>query len=477
VKKFLLLMIPVVLLAFFIGRLTVNTSKSAGHRGPEKVAADPGKKQLYTCGMHPQVIEDHPGDCPICGMKLVPRKSASHPQSARPTEQPPSRSDERKILYWRAPMDPSYVSDKPGKSPMGMDLVPVYEDEVSSGDIQVSPTVIQNIGVTTAEVSKGALSKSIRTYGTATWDETSLAAMNIKVDGWVEKLYVNETGQIVRKGQPLISIYSPQLLATEQEYLSALEAAGSLEKSADPIVASGGRQLLDSARRRLKLWDISDAQINELEKTRKVRKALTLYAPISGIVTDRAVVLGDHVTAGMNLVKIAALNPIWVMASIYENEIPLVKKGIKAVVTFDTLPGETFEGIVDYVYPYVEGKSRTARVRIKLPNPNGQILPQMYASVRLKVLVSTDAVQVPSNAVIRASSTDNVVFIASGGGHFTGRKVILGSEGDNGMVMIKGGVEPGEKVVTSAQFLLDSESNLKAAIQEMISRKNAGAGQ
>lgn len=475
-KKLLIVLIPVALLAFFVGRLTVKTSGPKTGNAAKAASSGHAKKQLYTCGMHPQVVEDHPGDCPICGMKLVPLKDGSQPEETEATASNPAGAGARKILYWRAPMDPSYVSDKPGKSPMGMDLVPVYADEASSGDVRVSPAVVQSIGITTTEVTRGPLDKSIRTYGTATWDETSLAALNAKVDGWIEKLDVNETGQLVRRGQPIVSIYSPQVVATEQEYLTALDAARALEKSSDPAVASGGRQLLDSARRRLRLWDITDAQIDALEKSRQVRKTVTLYAPISGIVTDRAVVLGDHVTAGMNLVRIAALNPIWVMASIYEDEIPLVQKGMKATVAFDTLPGETYDGTVDYVYPYVGGNSRTAQVRIRLPNEKGHILPQMYATVRMTVPVSPSAVQVPANAVIKASSTDNVVFIAEGGGRFLGRKVVLGPEGDNGMVAVKAGLQPGEKVVTSAQFLLDSESNLKAAIQEMLSHHDAGAG-
>ncbi len=470
-------LIAVVLLAFAAGRLTRGTPKSNG-AAQATAASHPSHsaetKQLYTCSMHPQVIEDHPGNCPICGMTLVPLKKDATPAAVDSSKSSAPGPGKRKVLYWRAPMDPTYISKKPGKSPMGMDLVPVYADQVSSGDIAISPTVVQNIGVTSTEVVRKPFFKTIRTYGTATWSETTLAAMNTKVGGWIEKLDVNETGQIVHKGQPLVSIYSPKLVATQEEYLAALDAARSLQKSADPSVAAGGSQLLDAARRRLRLWDISDTQIHRLEETRKVRKTMVLYAPISGIVTHRAVVVGDHVQPGMNLVRIAALNPIWVMGSIYEQDIPLVKKAMKAQVTFDNLPGETFEGMVDYVYPYVEGNSRTAQVRIRLPNTKREILPQMYATVKLRVPVSKDAVVVPQNAVIQASSTDNVVFIAEGEGHFKGRKVVLGPEGDDGMVMVKAGLEPGEKVVTSAQFLLDSESQLKAAIQEMLSHKKAG---
>ncbi len=475
-KRLLLIVIPVVLLAFILGRFTVKRSNPDGSSRSGKVAAagnnapeKKGRKILYwRAPMNPTYISKKPGKSPM-GMDLVPVYAEAVSPKPRP-----ARKGQRKVLYWRAPMNPSYISKKPGKSPMGMDLVPVYADQISSGDIKISPTVVQNIGVTTTEVIKKPFFRTIRTYGTVTWNETTLAAMNTKIGGWIEKLNVNETGQIVRKGQPLISIYSPKLVATQEEFLAAMDAARALQKSSDPTVAEGGSQLLESARRRLKLWDINNAQIRELEQTRKVRKTMILYAPISGIVTHRAVVVGDHVQPGMNLVRIAALNPIWVMGSIYEQDIPLVKKGMKAAVTFDNLPGETFEGTVDYVYPYVEGKSRTAQVRIKLPNKKGEILPRMYATVQLRVPVAPDAVVIPNNAVIQASSTDNVVFIAEGNGRFRGRKVVLGPEGDNNMVMVKAGLEPGERVVTSAQFMLDSESQLNAAIQEMLSQKKAG---
>ncbi|MFZ0932475.1 MAG: efflux RND transporter periplasmic adaptor subunit [Syntrophobacteraceae bacterium] len=398
--------------------------------------------------------------------------STADPAVSTPTGSPSQKPEnKRKILYYVDPMDPSIMSDKPGKAPCGMDLVPVYADEVTSGQVHISPAVMQEIGVTTTEAASGPFTRSIRTYGTSAWNEKTLAALNTKIDGWIEKLNVNETGQLVRKGQPLIEIYSPQLVSAQQEYLSALDSAKALQGSQSRIMAEAAGKLPEAARMRLKLWDISDAQTAELQKTRKIRKTLTLYAPISGIVTSRDVVEGDYVKAGMNLVRIAALDPIWVMGSIYEDEIPMVKRGMKATVAFDTLPGESFEGTVDYVYPYVEGKTRTSQVRIILPNPKEHILPRMYGTVKLQEYMDGDAVQIPGNAVIRASSTDNVVFVALGDGRFAGRKVVLGPEGDDGRVMVRAGLQAGERVVTSAQFLLDSESQLTAAIQSMLSHE------
>jgi RND family efflux transporter MFP subunit len=464
-------MVLAVFLAFMFGRSTAEKSHVDTLKGSEKTTAPHVKKQLYTCGMHPQVIQDHPGDCPICGMKLTPVKNTDSKVSEK------DKNTERKVLYWRAPMDPTYISKKPGKSPMGMDLVPVYNDEVSSGEITISPAVEQNIGITTATVRSGPLSRAIKTYGSTTWNEKTLSAINTKIDGWIEKLYVNETGQRVRKGQPLLSIYSPQLVATQREYLAALDTARALQKSSDATVAQGGKDLLVAARRRLTLWDISGKQIDRLERTRNVRKDLTLYSPISGIVTHRAVVVGDHVKAGMNLLKIAALDPIWVIGSVYESDIPLVEKGMEAKVSFDNLPGESFKGKVDYSYPYLEGASRTGKIRIVMPNKDGKILPEMYASVALSVQLSPETLQIPSNAVIRASSDDTIVFIAKGDGKFEGRKVVLGPIGDGDTVMVKAGLEAGEKVLTSAQFLLDSESNLKAAIQNMLDSQKQGKSQ
>jgi len=385
-----------------------------------------------------------------------------------------NNSGDRKILYWRAPMNPQYTSDKPGKSPMGMDLVPVYADEANANTIKISPDVMQNIGVTTANATRGPLYRSIRTYGTTTWAEDTMATINTKVGGWIEKLDVNETGQVVQKGDPLLSIYSPELVDAETNLWNAIDALKRSAGTHNAEFTKTQQRVVDAARQRLKLWDLSDSQIDALAKTRKFQKTITLYAPISGIVTHRAVVLGDKIAPGTNLMMIAALNPIWIYAAIYEEEIPLVKKGMKATITFDTFPGETFQGTVDYVYPYLEGKQRTGKVRIKLDNKDGRLYPHMYGTVDIKTMVSPDTVQIPDDAVIRSSSTNNVVFLAEAGGHFTARKVVLGPTGDNHMVMIKGGVQGGDKVVTSAQFLLDSESQLRAAAQEMSASKRAG---
>ncbi|MGC9195219.1 MAG: efflux RND transporter periplasmic adaptor subunit [Syntrophobacteraceae bacterium] len=426
------------------------------------------RKILYwRSSMDPSYVFKKPGKDAM-GMDLVP-VYANEPSGKKGPAPAKSPEAKRKVLYYRDPMDPNFVSNKPGKAPCGMDLVPVYADEATSGKIHISSEVTQQIGVTTTKVTSGPFAKTIQTYGTTTWNETTLAALNTKINGWIEKLDVNVMGQVVRKGQPLIRIYSPELLSAQREYLAALDNAKALEGSPLRVMAAAAARLPEAARMRLKLWDISDQQIAELRATRKVRKDLTLYAPISGIVTKLDVMQGDYVQSGRNLMKIAGLDPIWVMGSLYEDQIPMVKRGMMATVAFDSLPGESFQGKVDYVYPFVAGKSRTAQVRIVLPNPGDHILPQMYGTVKLIVPISDCAIQIPSDSVIRSSSTDNLVFIALGKGEFAGRKVILGPEGDKGMVMVRAGLKAGERIVTSAQFLLDAESRLNSAAQSMLS--------
>ncbi|MGC8494346.1 MAG: efflux RND transporter periplasmic adaptor subunit [Syntrophobacteraceae bacterium] len=457
------------------GRRQANTAVVSNTSAAAPKPAAKRKILYWRAPMDPNYISKKPGKSPM-GMDLVPVYADEAPGNKSAAAAPPAATKPEgkgKILYYRDPMDPSIISNKPGKAPCGMDLVPVYSNDVTSGEVRISPTVVQEIGVTTTKAVKAPFSSTIRTYGTSTWDEESKAAVNTKIKGWIEKLDVNVAGQLVRKGEPLLRIYSPQLVSAQEEYLAALENAKALKGISLEAMSYAAAKLPEAAYMRLKLWDISDQQIATLRRTGKVKRTLTLYAPFSGIVTRLDVVQGDYVMPGKNLMDIASFNPVWVNAFVYEDQIPMVKKGMKATVTFDTLPGETFTGKIDYVYPYVEGKARTAQVRIVLPNPKNHILPQMYGTVKLVGDQTDDAVQIPSNAVIRASSTDNVVFIAMGKGQFAGRKVILGPEGNDGMVMVKAGLKAGDQVVTSAQFLLDSESRLNSAIQAML---NHGGG-
>jgi Cu(I)/Ag(I) efflux system membrane fusion protein len=438
--------------------------------GTAKTAPAEEKKQ-YTCSMHPFIVTDQPGSCPICGMTLVPIKSAS--AATGPGEG--GGKKERKIKYWVAPMDPNYRSDKPGKSPMGMDLVPVYEDKGGEeGTIRVDPNTIQSIGVRTTEVQAGELKKTIRTVGRVTYDERRIATVNTKVAGWIEKLYVNTTGEEVSKGAPLIDIYSPDLVSAQQEYLIAHRHYEEVKNSPYPDVVRGAAGMLDSAKKRLAYWDITEAQIAEVEKTGNVRKTLTLYSPFRGVVVSKSAFDGTKVMAGMELFRIADLSRVWVQGDVYEYELPWAKAGIPATVTLDYLPGKKYQGTVAYVYPYLEGKTRTATIRVDLFNPRMELKPDMYAHIELAPRVGGKSILIPSEAVIR-SGIRNLVFVARGEGRFEPREITLGLEGEEGTVQVLKGLAEGEKVVVSSQFLLDSESSLKEALKKFESAAGKAA--
>lgn len=447
-------------------------TKETGPAPPGAAKAAPAEeKQKYTCAMHPFIVTDQPGSCPICGMTLVPVKSASASTGAGEG----GGKKEKKIKYWVAPMDPNYRSDKPGKSPMGMDLVPVYEEEGGEeGTIRVDPNTIQSIGVRTAEVRAGELKKTIRTVGRVTYDERRIATVNSKVNGWIERLYVNTTGEEVQKGAPLIDIYSPDLVSAQQEYLIAHKHYEEVKNSPYPEVVRGAAVMLDSAKKRLAYWDITEAQIAEVEKTGNVRKTLTLHSPFRGVVVSKAAFDGTKVMAGMELFRIADLSRVWVQGDVYEYELPWMKAGVPATVTLDYLPGKIYRGTVTYVYPYLEGKTRTATVRVELSNPGLALKPDMYAHIELAPRVGGKTILVPSEAVIR-SGIRNLVFVARGEGRFEPREITLGLEGEEGTVQVLKGLAAGERVVVSSQFLLDSESSLKEALKKFQSAAGEAA--
>jgi Cu(I)/Ag(I) efflux system membrane fusion protein/cobalt-zinc-cadmium efflux system membrane fusion protein len=429
-------------------------------------AGTPAATQQYTCGMHPWVIADEPGDCPICGMKLTPVKAGTTGQV-----QAADTSRERKIKYWVAPMDPTYIRYEPGKSPMGMDLVPVYEDETSSGStISIDPVTAQNMGVRTAAVERRHLHRQIRTVGTIEYEEPKVTSVNAKVEGWIEKLYVDQTGQMVKKGQPLLEIYSPALVSAQQEYLLALRHRDALKDSTFKDIATGGDRLLDAARQRLRYWDVSDRQIRRLEKTGQVRKTLTLYAPYGGIVTMKMAMPGQFVKAGQELFVVGDISRVWVYADIYEYELPWIEVGQEAEVMLPLVGEKTLKTKIDYIYPYVEPKTRTVKARMTFDNPGLELKPDMYVNVRVHAREVTDVLAVPNEAVLR-SGEKQTVFVALGDGKFEPRQVKTGVQGDDGFTEIISGLLDGETVVTSAQFLFDSESRLREAIQKMLEPK------
>jgi Cu(I)/Ag(I) efflux system membrane fusion protein/cobalt-zinc-cadmium efflux system membrane fusion protein len=264
-----------------------------------------------------------------------------------------------------------------------MDLVPVYEDETAPGGIVIDPVTAQNMGIRTAPVERRNLARTLRTVGLVTYEESRQYSINSKIDGWIEKLHVNQTGQMVRKGQPLLEIYSPELVAAQQEYLLALDNGRRLAESPFPEVAEGARRLLDAARTRLSYWDISEKQISELERTRQLRKTLTLYSPYGGIVTEKKTFEGMRVMAGEELLQISDISRVWVNADIYEYELPWVKVGQTASVEIPFAADKVLKGKITYIYPYLESETRTVKARIEFPNPGLELKPDMYANVRI----------------------------------------------------------------------------------------------
>ncbi len=463
-----------------ISVLLFTLSLLAACGGSEKKASGDG--QLYTCGMHPQVIQDEPGICPICQMNLtpmVPSASATGAHAGHSDGSTPSTEDSQKrsILYWQAPMDPSYISDKPGKSPMGMDLIPVYEGEQgrSGATVSIDPVTVQNMGVRYAEVKRQPFNRVIRTVGHVDYNEETLYTVNTKFDGWIEKLYVDRTGDEVRMGQPLFSVYSPELVSTQEEYLLAFRNQKKLSKSRFTEVSSGAERLLKAARQRLELWDISEKDIKALEASDEVLKTLNIYSPASGVVVHKNAIEGGYTKAGMDLFRIADLSKVWVYAHIFEYELPWIKVGQSAEIELPYIPGKRFVGTVDYVYPYLDSKTRDVKVRLVFHNSDLELKPQMYANIQIRSAGAADELTIPTEAIIR-SGKRNVVFIELTAGKFRPQDVVIGPEGEGGMIKIISGLKEGQRIVTSAQFLLDSESRLQEAIQKMLEAKKSESG-
>ncbi len=379
------------------------------------------------------------------------------------------REAEKKTLY-HCPMHPNYISDKPGECPIcGMNLVPIEEEEhakmeMPEGTVKITPEKQQLIGVTFGKVEYRNLEKVIRTVARVTYDETKLTYITTKFPGWVEKLYADYTGKLLKKGQPLFSIYSPELVSAQEEYLLALKAKGYFVGKVYDEVKSSTDNLLDSARRRLIYWDITEEQIKELEKSRKPLKTMEFYAPCTGFVIEKNVLQGKYVMPGETLYTIADISNIWVLADIYEYELPFVSIGQTTTVELPYFPGEQFTGKITYIYPYLETETRTVKVRIELPNKDFKLKPDMYGNINLKVNLGVK-LTIPESAVLD-SGMRKLIFIDRGEGYFEPREVKLGSKIDDYYEVIEG-VREGEKVVTSANFLIDSESKLKSAIKKL----------
>ncbi|MBI4746101.1 MAG: efflux RND transporter periplasmic adaptor subunit [Deltaproteobacteria bacterium] len=391
---------------------------------------------------------------------------------------------ERNIQYYKCPMGQPDYSQHPGKAQCGMDYIPVYEDEAETvtrqGEIYITPEKIQRIGVRSEEVKETTLKKVIRTVATVDYDERRLFTINTKIEGWIENLLVNATGRQVKKGEPLMDIYSPELVSTQEEYLLALETKKRLGPGALHEAVEGADSILDATRRRLGNWDISDAQIEALEKSRKPTKTLTLHSPVEGIVIEKMALQGLKFMPGEKLFTIADLSHIWLFVDVYEYELSLVKPGQRAKVTVNAYPGEVFNAVISYIYPYMNSETRTAKVRLEMNNPGLRLKPGMYANVELESIVSPKAVAVPEDAVLDTGERQAVI-LDLGAGRFKVLDVKVGLKGE-GYYHILSGLAPGWKVVTSANFLIDSESSFRSTAQTMPGMKhgekeeNVGAG-
>ena len=379
--------------------------------------------------------------------------------------------------YWKARMDPTYVREAPGKSPMGMDLVPVCEDEAGAGagEVRVSPNIVQSIGVRTARVERRDLSRRVRAVGRVDYDERLVDHVHTKIQGWVERLYVEYEGEMVKRGQPLLEIYSPELVSTQEEFLLAARYRDMTSESPFPDVSEGGSALFDATRRRLELWDIPERDVDRLLATGEVRKSLTLYAPSSGVVTHMMVRKGMEVSPNANLYTIADLSRVWLYADVYEYELPWIKTGQKGSVELSYLPGQSFQGTVTYVYPFLDPKTRTARVRLELPNEDLTLKPDMFANVTIETEVHRNVLAIPDEAVIR-SGQRNLVIVVLGEGRFEPRDVEVGIDSGDGWLEVRSGLRDGEEVVTSGQFLIDSESKLREAVQKLLGTGDGDAG-
>lgn len=330
--------------------------------------------------------------------------------------------------------------------------------------VEIPPDKQQMIGVKTVEVSVKPLQKIIRTVGRIEYDERRLYTINTKFEGWIEKLYVDYTGRYVKKGEPLADIYSPELFATQQEFINLLE--WSKQNTEDKrqkteigtMLSRDAESIIEAARQRLRLWDITDEQIKKIEETRKPIRTLTVYSPINGYVVQKTALQGMRIMPGEKLFDVADLSTVWVVADIYEYELPLLKTGQKANISLSYFPGKEFSSVIDYIYPSIAGETRTAKIRFTIPNPAGQLKPQMFTNVEIKINIG-NKLAIPEDAIID-TGTRQIVYVDRGEGYFEPKEVMLGLRAEGLREVIKG-LKAGEKVASSATFLIDSEAKLK----------------
>ncbi|MGE0624782.1 MAG: efflux RND transporter periplasmic adaptor subunit [Pseudomonadales bacterium] len=368
-------------------------------------------------------------------------------------------------------MNPTVTSPVPAKDAMGMDYVPVYADDAAGdatirGTVSIDPVVTQNIGVRTAVAERSTMSRVVRTVGRIDYAEPRIARIHPKVAGWIDTMFVDTTGEAVKTDTILLSIYSPRLVSSQEEYLLALKNFEQLENSPFDDVREGARELLESSRARLELLDVPAHQIAELESSRQLKKTLHIHSPRPGIVMSVGARPGQHVTPGTELYMIADLSVVWAYADVFEHELPWIAVGDRVEITVSGLPGNVFQGSLEYVYPYAQADTRTVKVRLAFDNPDLLLKPEMFAEVVIHAGRQEDAIVVPAEAIVRSGASTQV-FVVRAPGKFEPRVVETGLESD-GRVSVIDGLKAGEEVVTSALFLIDSESKLREAAAKMV---------
>lgn len=454
--------------AAFLGGYMYRSRAGAGAAPGEKG----GRRILYWIDpMHPAYKSDKPGIAPDCGMKLEPVYADEGPAAAQ-------ARPKGKILYYRDPQQPEYKSDRPGLNPeTGNELEPVYENEpaaMAAGTVQISPEKQQLIGVQFGQVEVTGGSETIRAVGKVTYDETRVAHVHTKVEGWIEQVFADFTGQLVKKGQPLLTIYSPELLASQRELLLAARARNLMKRSPLESALDQSESLFQAARRRLELWDLSEDQIDQVVKTGEPIKDVTLHSPISGYILERKAFPHQKVMPDTELYVVADLSRIWIMADVFESEAPRIRVGQPARITLSYYPGKTFTARVNYIQPQVDPMTRTLKVRLEAENPDLLLKPEMYVDVDLRITMPP-RLTVPVEAVLDAGERQTV-FVDRGNGFFEPRQVETGARYGGRIVILKG-LRAGERVVTSGNFLIDSESQLKAAAAGMTGHQHGGPAQ
>ena len=360
--------------------------------------------------------------------------------------------EEKEVLYWVAPMDQNYRRDKPGKSPMGMDLIPVYADAAEgNGSVSISPEVVQNLGVRTTAAERTRLWRGIDTVGYVDYDESKVSHIHLRTEGWIEKLTVQSEGERVKQGEFLFELYSPKLVNAQEELVTAM--------------ASGNKGLIRASRERLSALGVSDSQIKKLQKDKKIQQRISVYAPQDGVVSTLPVREGMFVKPSMKVMSLGDLSSIWILAEVFEKQSAWVKVGQPAEVSLSYQPGKIWQGKVEYIYPDLDPKTRTLKVRLRFDNPDEMLKPNMYANIRIFGGPREDAMVIPIEALIRTGREDRVV-VSLGDGRFEARTVSAGIESGD-FVEILQGIDEGERVVISGQFLIDSEASMRASLTRM----------